>query len=401
EAQDALKQANESLEERVHKRTEELEKLNRQMVAETQRAERESRSKSRFLAAVSHDLMQPLNAARLFASSLAEVAKENESRELATHIESSLSAAEELIGDLLDISRLESGKLDTNIHRFALNDVLSHLSAEFSVIAEQQGIEFATVPSSTIVVSDPKFLRRIIQNFLTNAFRYTPRGKVILGVRRAGAHVRIDVWDNGSGIEDDKQKIIFDEFTRASTIRSDQGLGLGLAISKGLAQVLGHRIEMRSWPGEGSVFSLVLQRAYEIDKPATVIEPSSPQLDLVGLKVLCVDNEEDILIGMSQLLNRWGCDVRLGKDLVSGLKCIDEQWTPEIVLSDYRLDHDRTGLEVLQQCRLRMGAQFEGVIISADRTQEMMEAIRSNGFHFLAKPIKPLKLRAVLNRKRA
>jgi len=399
EAQDVLKQANEQLEDRVHKRTEELEKLNEKLVAETQRTEKESRSKSRFLAAVSHDLMQPLNAARLFSSSLSEVAQDLKSKELAMHIESSLGAAEELIGDLLDISRLESGKLNTNIHRFALNDVLSHLNAEFTVIANQQSITFSMVPSSVIVLSDPKFLRRIIQNFLTNAFRYTPEGKVVLGVRHCGKCVRVDIWDNGSGIEESQQKVIFEEFTRRSTLRSDQGLGLGLAISKGLSHILGHSIEMHSWPGKGSVFSLVIKRAYNVDNRVLPEDSDSLNQGLIGMRVLCVDNEESILEGMKHLLEHWGCDVRLAVDLVTGLQCIDDDWVPDVIFSDYRLENDLTGLTVLQQCRLRLGRHFDGIIISADRTQDTIDTIRANDFYFLPKPIKPLKLRAILNEK--
>ena len=397
DAERALKDANETLEERVHARTQELEKLNKKLVSATQKSERESQSKSRFLAAVSHDLMQPLNAARLFASSLSEVAKEDETKQLSKHIESALGAAEDLIGDLLDISRLESGKLDVNIHSFAINDVLANLNAEFSALAKQQGIQFEMVPSNLIVQSDPKLLRRVVQNFLTNAFRYNPKGKVILGVRRVAGEARIDVWDNGTGIDEDKQQEIFEEFTRGSQVRSDQGLGLGLAISKGIAHVLGHQISMRSWPGQGSVFSITLKRSAEAQPlPQTV--PAGAASDLGHLKVLCVDNEADILVGMENLLTRWGCDVRIATDIVESLKSIDDEWHPEVILSDYRLDNGRTGLEVLQQCRLRLGDSFKGVIISADRTSDMMDGIKSNGFSFIPKPVKPLKLRAILNR---
>jgi Na+/proline symporter/signal transduction histidine kinase len=398
DAEQALKEVNESLEERVHVRTMELEKLNSKLVAATQKSELESRSKSRFLAAVSHDLMQPLNAARLFSSSLAEVAHDEEVQKLSHNIESALGAAEDLIGDLLDISRLESGKFDVHIQSFALNDVLSHLNAEFSALAKQQHIEFDTVFSSLLVKSDPKLMRRVIQNFLTNAFRYTDKGKVLLGVRRVAGAVRIDVWDNGIGIEQDKQQEIFNEFTRGSQIRSDQALGLGLAISKGIAHVLGHQISMRSWPEKGSVFSLTLPRATQADLiPKLETVSIAPALDLKQLKVLCVDNEPDILIGMEGLLARWGCDVRSATNLVNSMALIDDQWRPDVVLSDYRLDNGRTGLEVLQQCRLRLGDNFVGIIISADRTQDMLDGIEGNNFRFLAKPVKPLKLRTMLN----
>ncbi|OJI55838.1 PAS domain-containing hybrid sensor histidine kinase/response regulator [Vibrio vulnificus] len=397
DAEQALKEANETLEERVHLRTRELEQLNKQLVVATQRSDLESRSKSRFLAAVSHDLMQPLNAARLFASSLSEVTKDDESRKLAHHIESALGAAEDLIGDLLDISRLESGKLDVHVHGFAINDVLSNLNAEFSALAKQQGIEFCMIPSSLNVTSDPKLLRRVVQNFLTNAFRYSPNGKVALGVRRVGERVRIDVWDNGMGIEEDKQQEIFEEFSRGTQVRSDQGLGLGLAISKGIAQVLGHEISMRSWHGRGSVFSITLDRAQQVQALPTA-EPAQAQSELSHLRILCVDNEPDILVGMENLLARWGCEVKTATDIVQSLKALDGGWHPDVIFSDYRLDEGRTGLEVLQQCKLRLGSRFEGVIISADRTDDMMQGIKANGFSFIAKPVKPLKLRAVLNR---
>ncbi|USD65451.1 NahK/ErcS family hybrid sensor histidine kinase/response regulator [Vibrio sp. SCSIO 43136] len=398
QAQLALKESNETLESRVQARTQELENLNKRLITATKNAETESHSKSRFLAAVSHDLMQPLNAARLFASSLTETAKEPDAQKFAQHIESALGAAEELIGDLLDISRLESGKLDVHVHAFPLNDVLDKLNAEFSALAKQQGIDFTMVPSDVLVQSDPKLLRRVLQNFLTNAFRYSPKGKVTLGARRAGKDIRIEVWDNGIGIEPDKQAEIFEEFTRVDVGHAEQGLGLGLAIAKGIARVLGHEISLRSWPQKGTVFSLSLPRAQQATPSQPVVEANKPSGDLAGLKVLCVDNEPDILVGMQNLLERWGCDVRLAEDLVQSMKALESGWHPDVIFSDYRLDHGRTGLEVLQQCRLRLGDSFEGVIISADRTDEMLESIRSNGFSFIAKPVKPLKLRAVLNR---
>tara|TARA_Y100001960_G_C14482203_1_gene732387 strand:- start:99 stop:869 length:771 start_codon:yes stop_codon:yes gene_type:complete len=253
------------------------------------------------------------------------------------------------------------------------------------------------VPSSLFIQSDPKLLRRVIQNFLTNAFRYNPSGKVVLGARRVDGRVRIDVWDNGTGIDEDKQQEIFEEFTRGSQVRSDQGLGLGLAISKGIAHVLGHEISMRSWPDEGSVFSITLPRAEKVVTAPQVAAPTVNS-EIAQLKILCVDNERDILVGMENLIGRWGCDVRTAGDLVESLKCLEDSWQPDVIFSDYRLDNGRTGLEVLQQCRLRLGDSFEGVIISADRTDDMLAAIKAHGFSFIAKPVKPLKLRAVLNR---
>ncbi|MZI94211.1 response regulator [Vibrio sp. CAIM 722] len=392
----SLKEANENLEERVHQRTHELETLNKQLVLATQRSEHESQSKSRFLAAVSHDLMQPLNAARLFSSSLGEIAQDKEVKQLSQHIESSLGAAEDLIGDLLDISRLESGKLEVYPQAFAVRNILDNLAAEFRVIASKQGVEFSMVPSSQYIISDQKLLRRVVQNFLTNAFRYCSHGKVLLGVRHKAEKVVIEVWDNGVGIEQEKQQEIFEEFNRGSQVRSDQGLGLGLAISKGIAQVLHHDIAMRSWVGKGSVFSVTMDKAQAPEPIAFTPETNESVHNVEYLRVLCVDNESAILDGMRELLERWGCEVKTALNLVDSLQVLEEQWRPNVILSDYRLDDGRTGLEVLQQFRLRLGDDFSGVIISADRTTEILEAVKIHGFRFIAKPVKPLKLRALL-----
>ncbi|XHF84740.1 PAS domain-containing hybrid sensor histidine kinase/response regulator [Vibrio sp. HN007] len=397
QTEEALKEANENLEFRVRERTKELEDLNKRLVNATTIAESESQSKTRFLAAVSHDLMQPLNAARLFASSLSETATDVESKKFSGHIESALGAAEELIGDLLDISRLERGKMDVNVKSFELNDVLSNLNAEFSALAKGQAIEFSTVSSNLIVYSDPKLLRRVLQNFLTNAFRYNPRGRVLLGARRDAGQVRIEVWDNGMGIAPEKQEAIFEEFTRGDSSHVSQGLGIGLAIAKGITNVLGHDIGLRSWPDEGTVFYVNVERSDAVER--TIPEKSQvTDTTLKSVRVLCVDNETDILLGMSELLNRWGCEVKTAHDLVESMKCLEDDWKPDVIFSDYRLDNDRTGLEVLQQCRLRLGSSFDGVVISADRGDDMLAAIKTNGFSFIAKPVKPLKLRAILNR---
>ncbi|WP_064601621.1 PAS domain-containing hybrid sensor histidine kinase/response regulator [Photobacterium sp. J15] len=410
QAEQALKEANEHLEERVRLRTRELESLNRQLVAATQQAELQASSKGRFLAAVSHDLMQPLNAARLFSSSLTEMAKDKETIQLARHIESALGAAEDLIGDLLDVSRLESGKLQVHVHPFPVSEVLDTLNAEFSALARQQGINFEVVHSDAVIVSDPKLLRRALQNFLTNAFRYNPNGRVVLGVRRKQNDrknllqnvLQIEVWDNGPGIPEEKQAHIFEEFTRIEHSGADHGLGLGLAIARGISRVLEHSLSLRSWPGKGTVFSLTVHRGVLVkplhqiqsDASSETVGQSAP---LAGLRILCVDNEPDILLGMENLLVRWGCDVRLAETVAEAMAQLTDDWQPDVVLSDYHLAHNQTGLQVLQQCTLQLGNVFRGAVISADRTAETQQAVKAHGFKFISKPVKPLKLRAFLN----
>ncbi|WMC11299.1 PAS domain-containing hybrid sensor histidine kinase/response regulator [Oceanimonas pelagia] len=398
QAEQVLKDANVMLEQRVAERTRELSTVNEQLLAANRQAELANASKSRFLAAVSHDLMQPLNAAKLFASSWLETSSDDESRRLAGHIDRSLTAAEELIGDLLDMSRLESGKLTAKPQDFAIEELFDTLKAEFGVLAEQQGGAFSVVGSRLGVHSDPRLLRRILQNFLTNALRYSAGGHIVLGLRRAGEQVRIEVWDNGPGIPADKLDLIFDEFTRLEAgQRHQQGLGLGLAIAQGLAGILGHRLGVRSREGRGSVFSITLPRAHRppgagVPVPVAVAGGGNR---LAGLKILCIDNEADILTAMNSLLGRWGCEVRLagGGDEARAL-CRDG-FSPQVILSDYHLDDGENGVSAINMLRLEFG-RIPAVVISADRQPELQQQLQQQDLGYLSKPVKPLKLRALL-----
>ena len=400
-AERVLREANEHLEARVAERTHELSELNRQLLLVNQQVERANQSKSRFLAAVSHDLTQPLNAAKLFTSSLLEMLPpEDEPARIARHIDDALGATEDLITDLLDISRLEAGKFKAKKLDFALSDVLDNLKAEFGVLAQAGGIQFSVVESRLAVYSDVRLLRRVLQNFLTNAFRYNPGGRVLLGCRRMGDKVRIEVWDNGPGIPEGKQEAIFDEFSRLDHSRTarEQGLGLGLAIARGISQVLGHQLSLRSWPGAGSVFAITLNLATRPVIPSQVTTPALRDSQLEGVRILCIDNEEDILIAMASLLGRWGCEVRCAQSLEQAEEIIiGGGFLPALVLSDYHLDDGKTGLQALHMIRLAHGNGIGGIIISADRKSELQAQIREHGFGYVSKPVKPLKLRALMN----
>lgn len=399
EAEKVLREANELLEARVAERTRELSALNQQLLTVNQQVERANQSKSRFLAAVSHDLTQPLNAAKLFASALREQLPDGEPARLAERIDTALEAAEDLISDLLDISRLEAGKFKARMADMPLRDVFDTLQAEFGVLAKAGGMTFRVVPTQLWTHSDGKLLRRVLQNFLTNAFRYNPEGHVLLGCRRVAGRVRIEVWDNGPGIPHEKQSEIFEEFQRLDHSRTarEQGLGLGLAIARGISTVLGHTISMQSWPGRGSVFSVTLGRT----QPSTITAEASQPLtippgSLSGLPVLCVDNEPEILQAMHSLLERWGCDVRCVADLGGALAVVEDGFVPRLVLSDYHLDDGRTGLQVLEQVRHHYGAEIAGIVISADRNGELLTRIRELGYGYISKPVKPPKLRALM-----
>ena len=267
-------------------------------------------------------------------------------------------------------------------------------------LAEQQVLIFATHTSLNII-SDPKLLRRIVQNFLTNAFHYA-NGSVLLGVRNQGEQVRIDVWDRGQGIPQDKLQFIFEEFKRLDShqTREEKGLGLGLAIADGLSKVLNHQIEVRSWLGKGSVFSITVPLYRGVLNK--IIEPAhkdhSATQPLAGLRVLCVDNESSILAGMHSLLSRWGCDVLTASNREECLALIENGIHPDLALVDFHLDGGDTGIALMAWLRQQVNAPIPGIVISADGRPELVSQVHAAGLSFLAKPVKPAALRALINR---
>jgi signal transduction histidine kinase/CheY-like chemotaxis protein len=400
EAEYALTEANEGLEQRVAERTHELSQLNVALTDAKSTAEAANQSKTRFLAAVSHDLMQPLNAARLFSAALShqDDGLSSEAQKLVHHLDTSLRSAEDLISDLLDISRLENGKINPDPKPFVLNELFDVLGAEFKALARDQGLKFRVRGSTLRVNSDSKLLRRVLQNFLTNAFRYA-KGPVLLGVRRRKGELCLEVWDRGPGIPEDKQRVIFEEFKRLDShqTRAEKGLGLGLAIADGLCRVLGHTLQVRSWPGRGSVFSVSVPLARaQIAVPAKVVELNGRLPS--GAQVLCIDNEDSILIGMNSLLTRWGCQVWTARNRDECATLLSEGIRPQLALVDYHLDNGETGTELMAWLRTRLGEPVPGVVISADGRPEMVAQVHAAGLDYLAKPVKPAALRALLSR---
>ncbi|MBV7581579.1 hybrid sensor histidine kinase/response regulator [Pseudomonas sp. PDM33] len=400
DAEQGLKDANEGLEQRVQERTFELSQLNQALTEAKGTAEAANQSKSRFLAAVSHDLMQPLNAARLFSAALAHQEKlPEEATELVRHLDSSLRSAEDLITDLLDISRLEGGRVSADVAAFPLSNLYDTLGVEFRVLAQEHGIDFHVRGSKLRVESDIKLLRRVLQNFLTNAFRYA-KGHVLLGVRREAGQLRLEVWDHGPGIPPDKLQVIFEEFKRLDShqTRAEKGLGLGLAIADRLCKVLDHRLEVRSWPGKGSVFSVSVPLARQpAPAPLNGHKVETPE-QLNGAQVLCVDNEDSILTGMNSLLTRWGCRVLTARSREECQALLDGDARPQLALIDYHLDDGELGTDLMAWLRTRLGEPVPGVVISADARPELVAQIHAAGLDFLPKPVKPAALRALLSR---
>lgn len=380
QAEDALKRANETLELRVEERTHAL-------AAATTEAQRANEAKSRFLAAVSHDLMQPLHAAQLFAHTLGERGHDSST---ARHLHGALTATEGLLAGLLDMARLEAGRLRAQPRDFALADVLDPLAAEFRALARDRGIRFDVVGSRQWVHSDPQLLRRVLQNFLSNALRYAEQGRVLLGVRTQGDTLHLQVWDNGPGIALGEQQSIFEEFRRGSAA-GGQGLGLGLSIAQRMADLLGHPIGLRSWSGKGSVFELAVPRARAL--PRETVTPIEPQ-PLPAGRALVLDNEPAALSALSVLLSGWGWQVHAARTVEQAQSA---PWRPDVHIFDYHLDAGRTGLDVWHA--LGEGARdVPTVILTADRDGELRQRLLDRGIGVLYKPLKPLALRQVLQR---
>lgn len=404
EAEKALQQANESLEKRVASRTQEL----LQAKAE---AEAANSSKTRFLAAASHDLMQPFNALSLFTSMLKKKVEGEELRQLANHIDDSLNVVEALLSDLVEISRLDSGSQQPELSDFAVNELLLPLKNEFALLAEQEGIAFNFVASRMYVHSDKRMLRRIVQNFLSNAVHYcndscndgdsNKEGKILLGCRLSQTQLSIEVWDNGPGIPEDKQQKIFREFERLEQNREVPGLGLGLAISERIATILGLSISLKSQVGKGTCFAVSVPIATKpvVEKPLE-LSPKPKAGVSFDIGVLLLDNDPLMLTALSSQLKEWGCDVMSAKSPDELPKLCDDlkqnKQNPSIIIADYHLDDNQNGVDVIQALLADKTWQIPCVICSADPSESVRQHTSNADFHFLRKPVKSLALKRLI-----
>jgi len=379
-----LREVNETLEQRVEQRTRE--------------AEAAQQSKTRFLAAISHDVLQPLHAARLFTSAMNEGGDAEEQARLASRVDASLRAAEELLDGLLDVSRLDAGVLQPQWSDFDATELLRELQAQYAPTAAQRGLALRIhAPEVLPVRSDRRLLRRALQNFIGNALRYAQSGGVLLAARRRGDGVSLEVWDTGPGIPANHLEQIFEEFHRYDQPgeRGQRGLGLGLSICQRISAVLDHPLHVRSSVGRGSVFGIRVPRA-----SAPLRHDTSPRVSIEShdaalhdLRVLCVDNDPEILAGMRALLGRWGVDIACASTVDDALLLATDK--PEVLLVDYHL-HDRLdGLDTLDALRAACG-DVPGALLTADGSDVLKRNARLRGYRVLTKPIKPASLRAFL-----
>ena len=398
-ARQRLEALNANLEARVAERTQELERLNEALVAARDAAEFANQSKDRYLAAASHDLLQPMNAARLLVASLQERLTDHDDLALVESVQNSLEGAEAILSDLLDISRLDHGQVQPHLRHFKLDDILSSLADEFAPVAQRKGLTLRYVPCHQAVTSDPYLLSRIVRNFLANACRYTQRGGICLGARRqANDTLAIQVVDSGIGIPESEYRRIFREFHQLNVrrARDRQGVGLGLAIVERLSQRLEHPLSVRSVPEKGSCFAVQVPRASGVSFSQASTPASLPALEaeFEGLRILVMDNEPTILDGMERLLSTWQirCDTAL--DMAAATAC---QEAPNILLVDLHLDDDLTGLDAIRYLRKHWhDPRLPAAILSADRSEHWQRRLRHAGVPLLNKPIRPGKLRALL-----
>tara|TARA_R110000868_G_scaffold3038_2_gene20444 strand:- start:4646 stop:8137 length:3492 start_codon:yes stop_codon:yes gene_type:complete len=404
--EDQLRSANEVLEQRVEERTRKLTELNNDL-------QKASRNKTRFLAAAGHDLVQPLNSASLFSASIlnklerkqaASPGAVDEIMPVAQHLDQSLHSAESLLNELLEISKLDADIVRPRRQVFALCRVLDSLVDEFRPLAEQKGIELHYLRSSARVDSDPVLLRRIVQNLLSNALRYTRQGKILVGTRRQQQGVQVQVLDTGIGIPAHELDMIFEEFHRLEGVRNGvephapantKGLGLGLSIVRRLCLLLDHPMRVVSEPEQGSCFSVSIPTTVA---PLTATPSARDDQGERGSGlVLCIDNEQQIIDGMAMLLGDWGYQVITANSFNRARKALAGQ-IPDLVIIDYHLDQGVTGLDVMAGFRQVWQRQVPCMVITADYTDEVKQRIEELGFMLLRKPVKPMALRALLNK---
>ncbi len=389
-AAEALERANATLERRVRERTKELTRLNTELERAKAEADDANVSKTRFVAAASHDILQPLNAARLYVTSLIERQRqtdnEAEDGDLVQNIDASLEAVEEIFAALLDISRLDTGAMKPEMTDFRVDELLQRLEVEFAPLAREKGLNLCFMPCALTVRSDRRLLRRLLQNFVSNAIKYTPSGSVLVGCRRRSGKLRIDVYDTGIGIPYSKRRAVFKD-----------GVGLGLSIVERIARVLDCEVALKSVVGRGSRFSVEVPRAAATAAiPAIAAMTRTGAGRLTGTVALCIDNDRSILDGMEKLLGGWGCRVLTAADLTEALAAIDASGLePDGFLVDYHLDGGN-GIAAIAELRRRHGRDLPAILITADRSLHVREEAQAEGVHLLHKPLKPASLRALI-----
>ena len=379
-----------------------IERSNDYLYRAKQQAEAASSLKSSVLISVTHDLLQPLNAARLTLSTFAEMEVSDRGTALLEQVDRSLLTLEDLLKTLLDISKLDAGVLKPEARPIPISSLFDPLRCELAPLAAKRGLSLKIRPSSLAVISDPLMLRRILQNLLTNALRYTQHGGVLMGCRRKGGEVRIQVHDTGPGIPEAQRQAIFQEFQRGEANTGDgAGFGLGLSIVRRFATVLGHDVQLSSRVGYGSTFSVTLPRTeLEIGAGAgRELQHHDFQFSgLEGAKILIVENDPSSAEAMALLLEKWGCDVAKTISTADALERLGALGgTPDAIIADLHLDSDESGLEAVNAIRQQVKSEIPAMIVTADYSVDAAREAAVHGFELLKKPVKPAEMRSLLS----
>jgi signal transduction histidine kinase len=400
-AEEELRLLNVELEDRVSERTVELEASNRRLLETNQElriakaeAEHANAAKSRFLAAASHDLRQPLNAMSLLLGALQRRVPEGRAREILEQLRSSLGIMIRLFNALLDLSKLDAGAVKVHLGPVPVATMFEHLHADYAAAAHAKGLDLRIVPSGAVLHSDAVLLERILRNLLSNAIRHTATGRVLVGCRRRGAMLRIDVLDTGPGIPADRLDAIFDEFYQIGNPARlhAEGHGLGLAIVRRTAGLLGHRLEVASAPGRGTRFSVEVPVTAKA-APSTVEKPPEalPAPHVRSVSVLLIEDDPLVAEAMQLALEDLGCSVRSARSGEEAL-ALASRSEPQIVIADYRLPGDRNGLDTIVALRTQAGKDIPASIITGDLSGDIQARTKRAGVHFLHKPIQPKEL---------
>ena len=353
-------------------------------------------SKSRFIAAASHDLLQPMHAARLFSTALEQSLSSRDDLNILQQLDRSLYGAESMLSALLDIARLEGETIQPKRQSYALHDLLNDLELQFKSIAAQRQIQFKVYDTNFWIDTDPQWIRRIIQNFVSNALRYTATGRIVIGVLRSAQrpqHIRIGVWDTGPGIAEEQRIKLFQEFERCGHTSpwDEQGLGLGLAIVHRMTTLLDHPLHVYSELGKGSCFMVEVPTAAA--PPVLTTKPLAMPISAKALKILCLDNDENILNGMVTLLGKWGYEVFKATEPESAMQLI-EQHDIQVWLIDQHLNQDKIGLDFIVAHRTE---DIAVALITADSDPDLPQRLKELNIVLLRKPLKPASLRAWLS----
>lgn len=406
EAQQALEDANIDLANRVDARTQEVKSVNDALVDEVQKrtlAEQQAfeanASKTRFLAQASHDILQPMNAARLYLAALQETDLSSSSAELASKVSQSVASADKLIGTLLEIARLDQGGMSPKREVFQLHKLCQPLIDEYRIIARKKNLalKFCMSAKSTWVYSDPMFCQRILQNLISNAVKYTAVGKVLVTIRPYKGQLRVQVIDTGVGINEHEQERVFDDFYRVDGSR-EQGVGLGLGVVSRMAKGLALDLKVNSKEGRGSHFSFYLESASAVDaSPKTQVKTDTSNAELRTLHVLCIDDIEENLNAMQALLSKWNCRVSVALDSDAAIESCQLQ-QPDLILADYQLGINSNGIDLIHTLRMITKMKIPAVLITANREEGLEQRCLIDDVFYHPKPVKPAKLRAIVNK---